>query len=118
MSQEVSAFTVFSLNLQEFSYVSKIELVLRGDSGPTRQVQEEATERHPQRPVLNAKRVHNSNPPQEPTKKPRLLSDQERLYRPSLDLKSLFKRQVPWLSDLGREGKRERARGRVWEEHK
>ena len=58
-----------SLNFQELSYVSKIELMLRGDSRPTRQVKEEATERHPQRPVLDAKRVHDSNTPQEPTRK-------------------------------------------------
>ena len=62
-----------SLNFQELSYVSKIELMLRGDSSPTRQVQEEATERHPQGPVLNARRVHYSNTPQEPTREPRTL---------------------------------------------
>ena len=66
MLQEVSAFTVSSLRFQEFPYISKIKLMLGGDTCPTRQVQEEATKRHPRGQLLDARRIAQFNTIQQP----------------------------------------------------
>ena len=57
MLQEVDILTLSSLNFQEPRYVSQLKFVLGGDSGPTRQIQEEAVKLHPGRARLKLREL-------------------------------------------------------------